>query len=101
MNNAWQTIQWTLTHTIIIGLSCSLIGLVGANTARADIPDLESTDIPVSSSKQQRTLKLINYLIEKSHYRSVTLDDDFSADVLDAYLERLVRVATCAKRERK
>ncbi len=89
MNNAWRTIQWTLTRTIIIGLSCSLIGLVGANTARADIPDLESTDIPVSSSKQQRTLKLINYLIEKSHYRSVTLDDDFSADVLDAYLEQL------------
>jgi len=57
--------------------------------AQAEIASLEQTEIPVSSEKQQRTLKLINYLIDKSHYRSIDLDDDFSEKVLQAYLKQL------------
>ncbi|MGI9316232.1 MAG: carboxy terminal-processing peptidase [bacterium] len=59
------------------------------SVAEADIADLEQTAVPASNAKQQRTLKLINYLIDKSHYRAVDLDDEFSAEVLDAYLEQL------------
>jgi carboxyl-terminal processing protease len=59
------------------------------HVAHADIADLEESAVPVSSAKQQRTLKLINYLIDKSHYRAVDLDDDFSTQVLTAYLEQL------------
>ncbi len=72
---------------LMLGFACLLLVVTGSTSA--DIADLESTDIPVSNAKQQRTLKLINYLIEKSHYRSVALDDEFSSSVLDAYLEQL------------
>ena len=60
-----------------------------SHPAGAEIAVLEETDIPVSTAKQQRTLKLINYLIDKSHYRAVALDDTFSATVMDEYLEQL------------
>ena len=66
---------------------CSSVTL--SSISNADIADLEETAIPVSSAKQQRTLKLINYLIDKSHYRSVDLDNEFSAQVLEAYLDQL------------
>lgn len=57
--------------------------------AMAEMAALSDTDIPVSNAKQQRTLKLINYLIDKSHYRSVELDDAFSGEILDQYLKQL------------
>ncbi len=66
-----------------------LLGMAGSPPVFAEIAALEDTDIPVSNEKQQRTLKLINYLIDKSHYRSVELDDAFSERVLDSYLEQL------------
>lgn len=59
------------------------------SAAHAEIANLEQTKIPGSSEKQRRTLKLINYLIDKSHYRSIDLNDEFSEVVLDAYLEQL------------
>ncbi len=59
------------------------------STTQAEIANLDQTDLPGSSDKQQRTLKLINYLIDKTHYKSVDLDDEFSEIVLDAYIEQL------------
>ncbi len=55
----------------------------------ANLAELEVTEAPVGTDKQSRTLKLINYLIDKSHYRKQPLDDDFSALVLRAYLDHL------------
>ena len=71
-----------LGFSLILGIACS-------TPAIADIASLEDTDIPVSNERQRKTLKLISYLIDKSHYRSVELDDAFSERVLDAYLEQL------------
>jgi carboxyl-terminal processing protease len=73
------------------GLLCLVTAFYALTVAdvRADMADLGETAVPASNAKQQRTLKLINYLIDKSHYRTVTLDDIFSAEVLDAYLDQL------------
>ena len=77
----------TAAKVIFFALLCLSFAL---NTpASADIADLEETAVPASNAKQQRTLKLINYLIDKSHYRSVELDDEFSVQVLEAYLDQL------------
>ena len=53
------------------------------------IAGLEETEAPAAAEQQSRTLKLIGYLIDKSHYHKRPLDDDFSATVLDTYLDRL------------
>ncbi len=57
--------------------------------AHAAIAGLEVTEAPVAEARQSRTLKLIHYLIDKSHYRKQPLDDGFSEVVLETYLERL------------
>ncbi|MDD9855914.1 MAG: carboxy terminal-processing peptidase [Gammaproteobacteria bacterium] len=60
-----------------------------AAPAHAGLAELETTEIPAATAKQSRVLKLITYLIDKSHYRKRALDDEFSAAVLRAYLDRL------------
>jgi len=57
--------------------------------AHAGLAELEATEVPAATAKQSRVLKLITYLIDKSHYRKRALDDEFSAAVLRAYLDRL------------
>lgn len=82
------TRQW-IKHALALSAVILATSLVFVAPAHSDIADLEQTEIPTSDAKQQRTLKLINYLIDKSHYRRVDLDDTFSRDILDAYLEQL------------
>ena len=53
------------------------------------LSELEKTALPQSEEKQSRTTKLINYLIDKSHYRKISLDDNFSVKVLDRYIDSL------------
>ena len=65
------------------------LALFFALPSGAAIDGLEASEVPVSEAKQGRTLKLINYLIERSHYRKLPLDDEFSARVLEGFLERL------------
>ena len=66
-----------------------LTGFVCSAQGAAEIALLDDNGVPASNAKQQRTLKIINYLIEKAHYRSVELDDAFSEKVLDEYLTQL------------
>lgn len=63
--------------------------LVAAPPLHAGLADLDETEIPAATDKQARVLKLITYLVDKSHYRKKDLDDDFSAAVLNAYLTKL------------
>lgn len=60
-----------------------------ATPARAGLAELEPAAIPAATPKQSRVLKLITYLIDKSHYRKRELDDEFSAAVLRDYLRQL------------
>ena len=88
-----RTISRKRPGKLIAGLSTALIvlgsGALLSSPAHADVAELEVTPIPTSEASQQDVLKLINYLIEKSHYRSVELNDDFSREILDKYLEQL------------
>ena len=68
----------------VLALAAALAG-----PAHAGLAELETTEIPAATAKQSRVLKLITYLIDKSHYRKRALDDEFSAAVLRAYLDRL------------
>ncbi len=42
-----------------------------------------------ASSGQQRTIKLINYLVERYHYRKTKLNDKLSSVILDRYIRAL------------
>lgn len=77
---------------LLLIIAASSLALFVANLnllAVADVASLEQTEMPATDSRQQRTLKLINYLIDKSHYRPIALDDDFSNIVLEQYLRQL------------
>ncbi|MDD9856937.1 MAG: carboxy terminal-processing peptidase [Gammaproteobacteria bacterium] len=63
--------------------------VTAAPPMHAGLADLDETEIPAATAKQARVLKLITYLVDKSHYRKKDLDDDFSAEVLKAYLTKL------------
>lgn len=74
---------------LLASLVCTAISLPGALLSHANLATLEITEVPAATAKQSRKIKLINYLIDKSHYRKKPLDDNFSADVLQSYIEKL------------
>jgi len=57
--------------------------------AQDSLAGLAPTESPAMQPAQSATIKLISYLIEKSHYRTRPLDDDFSDGMLRAYLDAL------------
>ena len=59
------------------------------SAANAAIAGLVVSETPVATERQSRTLQLINQLIEKSHYRKLPLNDEFSESVLQKYIDRL------------
>ena len=73
------------TGALLAVVALAVVSLPGHGA----IAGLEVTEAPVASAKQSRTLKLIHYLINKSHYHKPPLDDNFSEVILDAYLDRL------------
>ena len=57
--------------------------------AAPGLAGLAPAEQPVMKPEQADAIKLISYLINKSHYRTRPLDDGFSEGVLQAYLEAL------------
>jgi len=55
----------------------------------ATLDQIEEFTITNDFEKQSRTTKLISYLVDKSHYRKVPLDDDLSVKVLNRYIDQL------------
>ena len=78
-----------ISSALITSIAAGIWSVSVPSTGQAAIQDLEETAVPESKEKQSQTTKLINVLLEKSHYRSLELDDDFSVEVLDRYLEQL------------
>ena len=62
---------------------------ISVGPSYGEIANLDRTEIPEVDSKHQRTLKIINHLVQKSHFRSISLNDSFSEQILDAYLKQL------------
>ncbi|MGR3983843.1 MAG: hypothetical protein OD817_01090, partial [Gammaproteobacteria bacterium] len=50
--------------------------------AQSSLAGLAPTESPAMQPAQSATIKLISYLIEKSHYRTRPLDDEFSDGML-------------------
>ena len=76
--------KFTSTLTLVISII-----IVSPLLWASALEQLEDSEAPIIEEKQSRTTKLINYLIEKSHYRKIPLDDEFSAAVLKAYIAQL------------
>lgn len=78
----------------IIGLR--LIGIIvlshpqTAISATLDhLDSLEQTVISEDFEKQSKTTKLISYLVDKSHFRKIPLDNNFSEKVLNQFIDQL------------
>jgi carboxyl-terminal processing protease len=69
--------------------SAFIFSIASTSVWSSALDQLEQTELPTNVEKQSKTTKLINYLIDKSHYRKITLNDEFSARVLDTYIESL------------
>ncbi len=78
---------FALTALVTIALTITLSAAPLAS--HAEIAGLTVTPAPQADAKHTPTLKLIQHLIEQSHYRKRPLDDEFSEVVFDTYLERL------------
>jgi carboxyl-terminal processing protease len=53
----------------------------------------KSQDVPISelvpTHRQQRTTIVINQALERFHYRKVSLNDDFAAQIFEKYIDAL------------
>ena len=68
----------------IFALSVLLVGAVAAKSQDVALSDLKPT------SKQKNTIRIINDVLERYHYRQdVDLDDDLARQIFDNFLEAL------------
>lgn len=67
-------------------LPCLLVSLVGSACATSQ--DMPLADL-TPSARQQKTTVVINKVLERFHYRKVSLDDDFAVQILGSYLQAL------------
>ena len=68
-----------------------IILCVSASTLLCSVPASGDTHITtLSPSKEQpRIVKLLNYFVQRHHYRKVKLNDDLATHIFDRYLESL------------
>ncbi len=80
-----------LFAVLILGLPFSQTAqsTAQATAGATALAGLEQSALPLSHEAHTRTIKLINFLIKKSHYRGVTLDDEFSELVYHRFIETL------------
>jgi len=67
---------------VLLGFLVALSG-VGVGAAIPAVPAL------TAEPHHNRTLKLVNYFVERYHYRKTKLDDPLSSQILDRYLDAL------------
>ncbi len=79
-----------LCSSIIISVFVCIFSIVIPTITSAALPDsFEQVDMPQNFEKQTKITKIINYLIDKSHFRKVSLDNGFSEKVLDRFVNQL------------
>ncbi|MDP6397763.1 MAG: carboxy terminal-processing peptidase [Arenicellales bacterium] len=78
-----------LAGAALLGLLLALPGLLlalpgaGVSAVSQDVPAL------AAEPHHDQTLKLVNYFVERYHYRKTRLDDPLSSQILDRYLDTL------------
>ena len=75
-----------LRKHLIVG---ALLGLLVALSSAGISPAISSVSTLTAEAHHNRTLKLINYFVERYHYRKMKLDDLLSSQILDRYLDAL------------
>ena len=68
---------------------CATFGFFSLVVANATTAPLESSSPLGAASHHGRTIKLINYFVERYHYRKTQLDDELSSEILTRYLQAL------------
>ena len=78
--------RYALRKHLIVG---ALLGLLVALSSAGISPAISSVSTLTAEAHHNRTLKLINYFVERYHYRKTKLDDLLSSQILDRYLDAL------------
>ena len=78
--------RYALRKHLIVG---ALLGLLVALSSAGISPAISSVSTLTAEAHHDRTLKLINYFVERYHYRKTRLDDLLSSQILDRYLNAL------------
>jgi len=79
-------VRYALRKHLIVG---ALLGLLVALSSAGISPAISSVSTLTAEAHHDRTLKLINYFVERYHYRKTKLDDLLSSQILDRYLNAL------------
>ena len=78
--------RYALRKHLFVGV---LLGLLVALSSAGISPAISSVSTLTAEAHHDRTLKLINYFVERYHYRKTKLDDLLSSQILDRYLDAL------------
>ncbi len=73
--------------SLVVLLTCGV-----ANSVRGEafvLDDIETFPLPQFTDQQSRTTKLIHYLIDKTHFLDVNLDNQLSEKILERYISAL------------
>ena len=68
---------------------CATFGFFSLVVANAATAPPEGSSPLGAASHHGRTIKLINYFVERYHYRKTQLDDELSSEILTRYLQAL------------
>ncbi len=70
-------------------LFAALALVYSINSHGAMLDQLEQTALADNFEQHARTTKLVHYLLDNSHFKKIPLDDHFSEEVLNRYIDRL------------
>ncbi|MBT5819060.1 MAG: tail-specific protease, partial [Proteobacteria bacterium] len=76
----------TARKRLVAGVLLGLLVALSSIGISAAIPSVSAL---TAEPHHDRTLKLINYFVERYHYRKTKLDDPLSSQILDRYLDAL------------
>ncbi|MEA3291643.1 MAG: S41 family peptidase, partial [Pseudomonadota bacterium] len=77
---------WLMAAPLLLALVCAPFP-VFAKTAPATAAT--AVELPSPDAKHRKAFKLVNYLVDRYHYKDQELDDAFSETVLERYLKQL------------
>lgn len=76
---------WRRTRSITTAFALGAAVLLTHSIAQSD----EALPLLEPDAQHSRSLKLINYFVERYHYQKTRLDDSLSSEILDRYLNAL------------
>ena len=88
-HHASGSINLAVSSCSSIFLAMVLLGTYSPASYSSALDHLEQAQIADSFEKQSKTTKLISYLVDKSHFKKVPLDDSFSEKILEQYIDQL------------